>query len=165
MLSTRPHSPAASRTSRSGRCEPEARVYAAEGRYQSGDYSRGTSYLDQGRYDQAVQAFDKVIAANDKRADGAMYWKAYALNRLGRGGEALSTLDELLKKFPSSRWANDAKALQVEVKQASGRPVNPSQQSDDELEVDRAQRPDVAGSGARPSRWSSRSSPGRHRRG
>ncbi len=114
---------------------PEARVYAAEGRYQSGDYSRGTSYLDQGRYDQAVQAFDKVIAANDKRADGAMYWKAYALNRLGRGGEALSTLDDLLKKFPSSRWANDARALQVEVKQASGRPVNPSQQSDDELKL------------------------------
>jgi tetratricopeptide (TPR) repeat protein len=111
------------------------RVYADASASGSREYSRGTSYLDQGRYDQAVQAFDKVIAANDKRADGAMYWKGYALNRLGRGSEALATLDELLKKFPTSRWANDAKALQVEVKQASGRPVNPSQQGDDELKL------------------------------
>lgn len=108
------------------------RVFALS---ESAQYSRGTAYLDQGRYEQAVEAFDKVIASNDKRADGALYWKAYALNRLGRGGEALATLDDLLKKFPTSRWANDAKALQLEVKQASGRPVNPSQQSDDELKL------------------------------
>jgi tetratricopeptide (TPR) repeat protein len=114
---------------------PTPRVRTSRDSRESADYSRGTSYLDQGRYEQAVQSFDKVIAANDARADGAMYWKSYALNRLGRGGEALTTLDALLKKFPSSRWANDAKALQVEVKQASGRAVNPSQQADDELKL------------------------------
>jgi tetratricopeptide (TPR) repeat protein len=113
---------------------PEPRVWALRAG-ESGDYSRGTSSLDQGRYEQAVQAFDKVIAANGPRVDGAMYWKAYSLHRLGRGTEALTTLDDLLKKFPSSRWANDAKALQVEVRQASGRPVNPSQESDDELKL------------------------------
>ncbi len=98
-------------------------------------YSRGTEYLDQGRYEQALAAFDKAIAANGKRTDGALYWKAYCLNRLGRGREALSTLDDLLKKYPSSRWANDARALQVELRQASGRPVNPQQESDDELKL------------------------------
>jgi tetratricopeptide (TPR) repeat protein len=110
------------------------RVWSRSGD-ESADYSRGTTYLDQGRYEQALQSFDKVIAANGKRTDAAMYWKAYSLNRLGRGAEALSTLDDLLKRFPSSRWANDAKALQVEVRQASGRPVNPSQQSDEELKL------------------------------
>jgi tetratricopeptide (TPR) repeat protein len=105
------------------------------GEGESADYSRGTEYLDQGRYEQALQAFDKAIAANGKRVDGAMYWKAYSLSRLGRSVEAISTLDDLLKKFPSSRWANDARALQVEVKQASGRPVNPAQQGDEELKL------------------------------
>ena len=108
---------------------------ARGGDSESIEYSRGTSHLDKGRYEEALQAFNKVIAANGKRADGAMYWKAYSLNRLGRGSEGLATLDELLKKFPSSRWANDARALQVEIRQASGRPVNPAQESDEELKL------------------------------
>jgi tetratricopeptide (TPR) repeat protein len=110
-------------------------VVVRGGDTESIEYARGTSYLDRGRYDQALQAFDKAIAANGKRRDGAMYWKAYSLNRLGRGAEALSTLDELLKKYPASRWANDARALQVEVRQASGRPVNPAQEDDEELKL------------------------------
>ena len=102
---------------------------------ESADYERGVSSLDHGRFEQAVKAFEEVIAAGGKRADGALYWKAYALNRLGKGGEALATIDDLLKKHASSRWANDARALQVEVRQASGRPVNPSQESDEELKL------------------------------
>jgi tetratricopeptide (TPR) repeat protein len=114
---------------------PPARAWTVARDGESADYSRGTSALDDGKYEQAVEAFNKVIAANGKRADGAMYWKSYALNRLGRGAEALATLDEMLKKYSSSRWANDARALQVEVRQASGRPVNPAQQGDEELKL------------------------------
>ncbi len=102
---------------------------------ETADYDRGTSYLDSGRYDRALEAFDKVIVKNGKKVDGAMYWKAYALHRLGKRDEAIRTIEELEKKFPSSRWSNDAKALMMDVRQASGQPVSPDKAGDEELKL------------------------------
>jgi tetratricopeptide (TPR) repeat protein len=99
------------------------------------EYDRGTSSLDSGRYDRAVEAFDKVIARGGKKAEGALYWKAYALNRLGRRDEATRTIEDLLKKYPSSRWANDARALLIDVRQASGQPVSPEKAGDEDLKL------------------------------
>jgi tetratricopeptide (TPR) repeat protein len=99
------------------------------------DYDRGISSLDSGRYDSAVEAFDKVIAVNGKKVEGAMYWRAYALSRLGKRDEAIRTLEELQKKFPSSRWSGDAKALLVDVRQASGQPVSADVAGDEELKL------------------------------
>src|SRR5262249_34278527 len=69
------------------------------------------------------------------RADGALYWKAYALNKLGRRDEASAAIDELRKSYGSSRWLEDAKALELEVKQASGKPVTPESESDEEIKL------------------------------
>jgi tetratricopeptide (TPR) repeat protein len=99
------------------------------------DYDRGISSLDSGRYDSAVEAFDKVIAVNGKKVEGAMYWRAYALSRLGKRDEAIRTLEELQKKFPSSRWTSDAKALLIDVRQASGQPVSADVAGDEELKL------------------------------
>jgi hypothetical protein len=68
-------------------------------------------------------------------APSAYYWKAYALNRLGKRDEALAALSEISKQFPQSRWLNDAKALEAEVKQASGQGVPPESQSDEDLKL------------------------------
>jgi tetratricopeptide (TPR) repeat protein len=99
------------------------------------DYDRGISSLDSGRYDGAVEAFDKVIAKGGKKVDGAMYWKAYSLSRLGKRDEAIRTIEEMQKKFPSSRWMNDAKALLIDVRQASGQPISPEKAGDEELKL------------------------------
>jgi tetratricopeptide (TPR) repeat protein len=99
------------------------------------NYQRGVAALDSGKWQAAVDAFDRVIKAGGAKADGATYWKAYAQNRLGQRSEALATLDALLKKSPNSRWAGDAKALQVEVRQVVGQPVRPEQESDEELKL------------------------------
>jgi tetratricopeptide (TPR) repeat protein len=99
------------------------------------NYQRGLAELDAGKWQAAVDAFNRVIKAGGAKADGATYWKAYAQNRLGQRSEALATLDALLKKSPNSRWAGDAKALQLEVRQAVGRPVTPEQESDEELKL------------------------------
>jgi tetratricopeptide (TPR) repeat protein len=99
------------------------------------DYDRGISSLDSGRYDRAVEAFDKVIAAGGKKVEGAMYWRAYALSRLGKRDEAIRTLEDLQKKFPSSRWSSDAKALLMDVRQASGQPVSADAAGDEELKL------------------------------
>jgi tetratricopeptide (TPR) repeat protein len=105
--------------------------------YSSGSYESGKSALENHNYEKAVEIFDKVINARtpSTRADGAYYWKAYALNKLGKRDEALAALAELSKQFPQSGWLNDAKALQVEVQQAKGQPVSPENQADEDLKL------------------------------
>ena len=99
------------------------------------EYDRGISSLDSGRYDRAVESFDKVIAKGGKKVEGAMYWKAYALGRLGKRDEAVRTLEDLQKKYPSSRWSSDAKALLMDVRQASGQPVSADVADNEELKL------------------------------
>jgi HEAT repeat protein len=105
--------------------------------YFSGSYESGKQALDNHNYEKAVEVFDKVIDSKNSssRADGAYYWKAYALNKLGKRDEALAALAELSKQFPQSGWVNDAKALQAEVQQAKGQPVSPENQADEDLRL------------------------------
>jgi HEAT repeat protein len=105
--------------------------------YSSGSYDAGKSALDNHNYEKAVEVFDRVINSRtpSSRADGAYYWKAYALNKLGKRDEALAALGELSKQFPQSSWLNDAKALQAEVQQAKGQPVSPENQADEDLKL------------------------------
>ncbi|MEO8662127.1 MAG: HEAT repeat domain-containing protein [Bryobacteraceae bacterium] len=114
---------------------PEARAARDMARNAAGDYSRGSRALDKRDWAGAVQAFDNVIRVNGSRLDGALYWKAYALNKLGRREEALSSLAQLGKDHPESNWLNDAKALEVEVHNASGTPVSPEAENNEELKL------------------------------
>ena len=83
-------------------------------------YSQARQRIDSNQYDRALEPLDRVINAKGERADAALYWKAYSLMKLARRDEALSTLGQLTKQFPDSPWVRDARALEVEVKQASG---------------------------------------------
>ena len=95
-------------------------------------YSSANDALTNGRYDEAVKGFDQVAGMHGRRADAALYWKAYALNKGGQKPEALTTLAELLKQYPQSKYVRDAKALQVEI---GGGQVDPNEESDDELKI------------------------------
>ncbi len=105
--------------------------------YGGGSYESGKSALDNHSYERAVEIFDRVINAKNasSRVEGAYYWKAYALNKLGKRDEALAALAELAKQFPQSNWQNDAKALQAEVRAANGQPVSPENQADEDLKL------------------------------
>jgi TolA-binding protein len=98
-------------------------------------YRSGTDLVDEGRYERAIPEFDKLIEVKWPRADGAFYWKAYALNKLGKRDEALAALAEIPKQYPQSRWINDAKALQVEIQTNAGRPVSPDSITDEDLRL------------------------------
>jgi tetratricopeptide (TPR) repeat protein len=101
----------------------------------SDSYSRGTRALDERKYEDAIQQFDRVINAKASRADGALYWKAYALNRLGRRDEAIAAIADLRRDYPASHWLNDAQALEVEARQNSGKPVSPEDETNEELKL------------------------------
>jgi hypothetical protein len=94
-------------------------------------YQRGTSALDGKRWDDAVAYFGEVAAQKGSRADGALYWKAYALKKLGKSNEALAAIAELRKSYASSRWLDDAKALELDL----GKPVSPESEADEELKL------------------------------
>jgi HEAT repeat protein len=95
--------------------------------------------LDQRDYERALREFDQYYRSagdnKEMRGDGALYWKAYTLHKLGRRDESLATLATLEKTFPSSRWLNDARALQLEVKQATGQGASPEAQTDEDLKL------------------------------
>lgn len=97
-------------------------------------YENGSRALDQRRWDEAVKNF-AAVPRSSNRADGALYWKAYAQNKAGRRAEALASLAELTKSYPQSRWTSDGKALEIEIRQAEGKPVSPDAQSDEEMKL------------------------------
>ena len=99
-----------------------------------GWYQQARSRIDSDQYDRALEPLERVISAKGTRADAALYWKAYSLMKLSRRDEALSTLGQLTKQFPESGWVRDARALEVEVKQAAGQNVS-ADIADDETKL------------------------------
>jgi hypothetical protein len=114
-----------------------ASQYGRQGRTANDDrlYQDGQRALDSRHWDQALEDFNQVATRAGSRADGALYWKAYTLNKLGRRDEAVAAIAELRKSYASSRWLDDAKALEVEVKQAAGQKVSPESESDEDLKL------------------------------
>jgi hypothetical protein len=100
-----------------------------------GLYNSGQRALDRGQWDEALADFNRVVSNAGPRAEGALYWKAYTLNKLGRRDEARAAIADLRKQYANSRWLNDASALDMEIQQAAGQNVSPESQPDEELKL------------------------------
>ncbi len=98
-------------------------------------YDDGQEALDEGRWEQAEAKFGQLAEMNGPQSDAALYWKSYAQSHAGKRDSALASLAELNRRFPQSRWAKDAKALDIEVRQSSGQQLHPETQGDDELRL------------------------------
>jgi HEAT repeat protein len=94
------------------------------------NYSQGLSSLTQHQYEAAITRFDRVIAAKSTHADGALYYKAWALSKLGRSEEAVAALAELKKSYSSSPYLNEGRTLEANVKK-----LGPDQVDDDDLKL------------------------------
>ena len=71
-------------------------------------YDDGRDDLDEDRYDNAAAKFHELAEMNGPQTDAALYWKAYAENRLGKRDSSLTTIAELKRRFTKSRWLRDA---------------------------------------------------------
>jgi len=98
-------------------------------------YDDGREDLDEDRYDRAAAKFKQLADMNGPQSDAALYWKAYAENRMGKRDMALGTIADFKRRFPQSRWQKDAGALEIEVRQSTGQPGKPADQSDEELKL------------------------------
>ena len=98
-------------------------------------YEEGQRAIEEGRWQRAVERFTDLAAEQGSRSDAAMYWRAYALDRMGQKAEALTTAAELIKQYPTSKWLSDAKALELQVRQSAGQPMRPEAEGDEELKL------------------------------
>src|SRR5580700_3635986 len=83
----------------------ESFFQAASGKPSDADrlFQKGKAAIDAGRWDEAVEAFNAVSSAKGAHADEALYWKAYALNKMAHRAEALAALSQLRKSYANSR--------------------------------------------------------------
>ncbi|HYL84464.1 MAG TPA: HEAT repeat domain-containing protein [Candidatus Angelobacter sp.] len=98
-------------------------------------YDDGRDDLDEDRYDRAAEKFKLLADMNGPSTEAALYWKAYAENRMGKRDSALTTIADLKRRFPQGRWQKDASVLELEVKQSTGQQIKPADQSDEELKL------------------------------
>jgi outer membrane protein assembly factor BamD (BamD/ComL family) len=115
--------------------EREAEREAARRDREERLYEEGQEAIEEARWQRAIERFSLVAAAKSARADAALYWRAYSLDKLGQKAEALATVAELVKDYPKSRWMSDARALEMQVRQSAGQPVRPEAEADEELKL------------------------------
>lgn len=112
-----------------------AEVQDAAAQRENERYEAGTDALDDERWDEAIRAFSKVAGMGGRRADAALYWKAYGQRKAGRTADALATVAELKRKAPQSKYVNEAQALEMEIRQLSGQPPQPENAGDEDLKL------------------------------
>jgi hypothetical protein len=78
-------------------------------------YSDGTRAINEGRWADAGTIFAKLASQHVDRADGALYWAAYAENKEGQSARALETCATLRQSYSRSRYVNDCDALRIEI--------------------------------------------------
>jgi hypothetical protein len=82
-------------------------------------YQDGRTALDNLQWQKAIGSF-QGLSAGSAQAEGALYWKAFALYMQGQGREALASIAELRKSFPQSGWLPDADRLATAISQNAG---------------------------------------------
>ncbi len=77
--------------------------------------------ITDGDWAKAQEKFDQYVSSfpNEKNIDAALYWKAYAEQKLAKYDQCRSTIDRLLQKYPNTNWKDDARTLLAQVPGAS----------------------------------------------
>jgi|CXWL01.1.fsa_nt_gi TolA-binding protein len=97
-------------------------------------YESAMESIDEEDWSDALRPLSRLMSLNS-RVDAALYWTGYAQGKMNRAAAALATLARLQAEFPASRWAKEAKALEMEVRGKSGQAPRPDQEDDLDLKL------------------------------
>ena len=97
-------------------------------------YREGQRALERQEWDDASRIFGKLASGSSDETDAALYWKAYADWKQKLKKESVEGLRHLLSAYPNSPWADDAKALELEIHGGKGAKGTPSA-DDEELKL------------------------------
>jgi HEAT repeats/Outer membrane lipoprotein len=72
--------------------------------------------ITDGEWAKAQEKFDEYVTSypNEKNIEAALYWLAYAQQKLARYDQCRATIDRLLEKYPNSSWRDDARMLRIQ---------------------------------------------------
>jgi outer membrane protein assembly factor BamD len=104
--------------------EAEAKVAELTNKLAEKIFESGKLYYRREYYKAAIVYFDNVIDQyHDTRyADAALLWKARALRERKEFDASLKTVDQLMEKYPSTSYKEEALALRHEVEQLKLQP-------------------------------------------
>lgn len=73
--------------------------------------------ITDGEWAKAQEKFSEYVDSypSEKNIDAALYWLAYAQQRLAKYDQCRVTLERLLEKYPTSNWKNDARTLLAQI--------------------------------------------------
>ncbi|MGH9476021.1 MAG: HEAT repeat domain-containing protein [Terriglobales bacterium] len=93
--------------------------------------------LDWKRVDAEMAQAQKLLAQVDSsKAQGALYWQAYAASQRGERLKAARLLGALQRQFPDGTWGQDAEALRLQLNlPILGQPLPPATQEGDDLKL------------------------------
>ena len=76
-------------------------------------FRSGRDLITDQEWAKAQAKFDQLVSAypDDKNIDAALYWTAYAQNKLSQIDQCRQTIKQLLEKYPNTTWKADAKLL------------------------------------------------------
>lgn len=101
--------------------------------FASDAYRDGQSALKRQEWAEASRLFATIASGKSDEADAALYWKAYADWKRKLKQESLDGVRQLLSTYPESSWADDAKALEQEIR--GGKKAPSSADDDEELKL------------------------------
>ena len=73
--------------------------------------------ITDGQWAKAQDKFSYYVSSypNEKNLDAALYWMAYAQQKLAKYDECRTTILRLMEKYPASSWRDDARLLLAQV--------------------------------------------------
>ena len=73
--------------------------------------------ITDGQWARAQEKFSDYVSSypNEKNLDAALYWMAYAQQKLAKYDECRTTILRLMENYPSSSWRSDARVLLAQV--------------------------------------------------
>src|SRR5689334_23282941 len=76
-------------------------------------FTAARDLIDDAQWMKAEAQFAQYVAAypQEKNADAAMYWMAYAQYKLHKFDQSKQTIDKLLKTYEKTAWKEDAETL------------------------------------------------------
>ncbi|MCO7225575.1 outer membrane protein assembly factor BamD [Pleionea sp. CnH1-48] len=83
-------------------------------------YIEGQEQLDNKEWKAAQRSFARIVEEEGKKSDAALYWLAYAQFKSKEYHQALASIKTLAKRYPDSRWVDDAQALKIEIRDKQG---------------------------------------------
>ena len=89
-----------------------AAVLAATTAMAQTPYDEGQKALRDQEWLEAADQFEQAFES--EQADAAMYWRAHALYKAQRKGDAIRQVQDLERKYPDSKWVKEAQTLQIE---------------------------------------------------